>query len=139
MISNFLKKKFIILLVIFLWITPINSFAFNIGAGGMLPGLPFGGLVIATLPCTCSASLWILFAPLYLSPIPGSIAGPLIYQPGYTTLYGNFAIGVPTTWHLGSYIPIVGNGVCWSWIETAGVCVPLSNLGLMNKVGTGLP
>lgn len=131
-----LLKKIIILLVILFWIIPVNSFAFSLGAGGMVPGLPFGGLVSFTVPCICkNANLWIWFTPLAPAPLPP--AGALVYQPGYTTLYGNFAIGIPATWHLGSYTPIVGNGTCW--IETAVACVPLPNLGLMNKVGTGLP
>ena len=135
-VLNFLKKKIVLLLLaVFIWVIPVNSFAFTPGPGAFVPGLPFGGLVIFTLPCTCSANLWIWFAPL--APLPLPPTGPLIYQPGYTTLYGDFAIGIPTTWHLGSYTPIVGNGVCW--IETAVACVPLPNLGLMNKVGTGLP
>ncbi|MEK9182001.1 MAG: hypothetical protein AAB781_00220 [Patescibacteria group bacterium] len=133
MIFNFLKKKFAILLIISIWIMPANSFAFSLGAGGMVPGLPFGGLVIVTLPCTCSANLWIWFTPLYPLPLP--TAGPLVYQPGYTTLYGDFAIGVPATWHLGSYTP--GIQTCWQYVGIT--CAPMVNYGLMNKVGTGLP
>jgi len=131
MIYNFFTKKFLILSIILLWVIPVNLFA--IGAGTAVPGLPFGGFVIFTLPCTCSANLWIWFAPL--SPLPLPKTGPLVYQPGYTTLYGNFAIGVPATWHLGSYIP--GVQTCWVYVGKA--CVVLPNYGLMNKVGTGLP
>lgn len=136
MFSNLSKKKIAVLLLgVFIWIMPINLFAFSLGAGGMVPGLPFGGLVVITLPCTCSKSLWIFFAPLHIT--GKTIVGPLVYQPGYTTLYGNFAIGIPSTWHLGSYIPVVGNGVCWQYVGQA--CVVMKNLGLMNKVGTGSP
>ena len=135
--SNIFKKKIaVLLLAVFILTIPGDLFAFRIGAGGLVPGLPFGGPVVLILPCTCSASLWIWFAPLSPSP-PLPPTGPLIYQPGYTTLYGNFAIGLMATWHLGSYTPVVGNGVCWE--ETAIACVPIPNLGLMNKVGTGLP
>lgn len=135
MTFTFLNKKILILMIVILLMSPVGTFAFSLGAGGMVPGLPFGGFVIITIPCTCSANLWIYFTPLYPLPLPTT--GPLVYQPGYTTLYGNFAIGIPATWHLGSYTPIVGNGVCW--INTGPACVPLPNLGLMNKVGTGLP
>lgn len=135
MIFTFLNKKILILMIVILLMSPIGAFAFSLGAGGMVPGLPFGGLVIFTLPCSCSANLWVFFAPLHI--VGKTIAGPLIYQPGYTTLYGNFAIGVPSTWHLGSYTPLVGNGVCWQYVGTA--CVVMKNYGLMNKTGTSLP
>ena len=136
MILNISKKKIAVLLLgVFIWITPVNLFAFSLGAGGMIPGLPFGGIVSFTIPCTCSKNLWIWFTPLHIS--GKTIAGPLIYQPGYTTLYGDFAIGIPGTWHLGSYIPVVGNGVCWQYVGTA--CVVMPNYGLINKLGTGLP
>jgi len=134
-ISNIFKRKIVMLsLAVLIWIMPFNLFAFSIGAGGYVPGLPFGGFVIFTLPCTCSANLWIWFAPL--SPLPLPKTGALVYQPGYTTLYGNFAIGIPATWHLGSYVPAAPQ-VCWQYIGTA--CVLMPNYGLMNKVGTGLP
>lgn len=133
MTFKFLKKKFLILVIIVLMVVPVISFA--TGVGTFVPGLPFGGFVIFTLPCTCSKSLWIFFDPLHIT--GKTIVGPLIYQPGYTTLYGDFAIGVPSTWHLGSYKPIVGNGVCWMYVGKA--CVVMKNFGLMNKVGTGLP
>lgn len=135
MIFTFLNKKLLILMVAILLISPVGAFAFTPGPGAFVPGLPFGGLVIFSEPCTCSDNLWIWFTPLYPGPLPP--AGPLVYQPDFTTLYGNFAIGIPATWHLGSYTPIVGNGACW--IDIGGACVPRSNLGLMNKVGTSLP
>ena len=135
-ISNILKKKIaVLLLAVFIWTMPVDLFAFSIGAGAYVPGLPFGVLVSLTLPCTCSENLWIWFTPLHLP--PKTIAGPLVYQPGYTTLYANFSIGIPGTWHLGSYIPVVGNGVCWMYVGKA--CVVMKNYGLINKVGTGLP
>lgn len=135
MILDFFRKKILVLLIALLLILPIGVFAFTPGPGAFVPGLPFGGLVLFTLPCSCSANLWIWFAPLHLP--PKTIVGPLIYQPVYTGLYGDFAIGIPGTWHLGSYIPVVGNGVCWQYVGTA--CVVMPNLGLINKVGTGLP
>lgn len=134
MIFNFLKKKFIILLTISLWVIPINSFVFGFGAGDRVPGLPVGGLVSFTVPCTCSANLWIWFAPLYPSP-PLPPTGALVYQPGYTALYGNFAIGVPSTWHLGLYSG--GAQTCWKY--SGHSCVLLPSYGLINKVGTSLP
>lgn len=136
MAFNFFRKKFLILIIIALWLAPFESFAFSFGAGAFVPGLPFGGWVTLTLPCTCSANLWIWFSPLSPSP-PLPPTGPLVFQPGYTTLYGDYAIGIPATWETGSYVPIAGNGACW--IDIGPACVPVPNLGLMNKVGTGLP
>lgn len=132
MIFNINKKIAILLLAVLMWIAPVNAFAI---VGTMLPGFPFGGIVIVTLPCSCSVNLWIWFSPLYLSPKPGLFAGPLVYAPYETTLYGDFAIGVPSTWHLGSYLP--GVQACWQYVGEA--CVIMKNYGLMNKVGTSLP
>lgn len=138
---SFSNKKFLILMIVILLMSPVGVFAFTPGPGAFVPGLPFGGLVIFSVPCICSANLWIWFAPLYPLPLPP--VGPLVYQPGYTTLYGDFAIGITATWHLGSYLPIIGKnptklfGICW--IETKTACVPIESFGVMNKVGTGLP
>lgn len=134
MIFIFLNKKILILMIVILLMSPVGVFAFSLGAGGMVPGLPFGGLVSFTSYCTCSTNLWIWFTPLYPSP-PLPKTGALVYQPGYTTLYGNFAIGIPGTWHLGSYTP--GVQVCYYYVGKS--CVVMPSYGLMNKTGTGLP
>lgn len=134
--SNIFKKRISGLIVVIFLMLPVSSLAFTLGPGAFIPGLPVGGFILVTVPCTCSENLLIVFGPMHPSP-PLPKVGALVYQPGYTTLYGNFAIGVPTTWHLGSYIPIVGNGVCWQYVGTA--CTVMPNYGLINKVGTGLP
>ena len=95
-------------------------------------GLPFGGLASFPLPCTCSATLAIWFAPLYLGG-PIAITGPLVYSPYSTIPYAYYMIGVPGVWHLGSYLP--GVQACWMYAGVA--CVPFPTIGLMTKVGTG--
>ncbi len=119
-------KRFI--LVLFAVVTlgfPIATFA-------QVPGSPFGGFVNFSIPCTCSGTLWVYFTPLYLSNVP--ITGPLVYSPFSTILFAQYAIGVPSTWELGGYIP----GVQACWIVCGPACCPLPSLGLMTKVGTGL-
>ena len=96
-------------------------------------GLPFGGFVVLTLPCTCSANLWFYFTPLSPSP-PLPPTGALVYSPYYTRLYSYFAIGVPGSWELGDYVP--GVQTCWEYVGEA--CISIPSYGLMGKVGTGL-
>lgn len=94
-------------------------------------GLPFGGIVSSPITCTCSPVVWIWFTPLYLGG-PTVVSGPIVYSPFSTILYANFNIGVPSKYHLGSYIP--GAQACWMY-AVAG-CFPLPSLGIMTKVGT---
>lgn len=129
-----IKKTLIIfsllLVLIVSAISPARSHAQAIG-------LPFGGYVNYSLPCTCSGTLWVWFTPLYLGgPIIG--AGPLVYSPFSTLLFSNYLIGVPGTWHLGSYVP--GAQACWMIAPPPAVgCVPLPAAGVMTAVGTSLP
>lgn len=94
------------------------------------PELPFGGLVSLSTPCTCSGTLYVWFTPLYISGIP--ITGPLVYSPYSTILYAKFSIGVPSKWHIGTYLP--GVQACWQYAAVG--CVPIPSIGLMTKVGT---
>jgi hypothetical protein len=99
------------------------------------PLLPFGGWPIYTpIPCTCSATLWSWFAPLYIT---GSVplTGPLVYVPYATIPFANFLITVPATPHKGAYIP----GVQACWMYAGFFCFPLPSIGVMGFVGTGLP
>ncbi|KND48548.1 MAG: hypothetical protein AB200_02360 [Parcubacteria bacterium C7867-005] len=117
-------KFFSFILITSLFFIPSISFAL---------GLPFGGRVAVTVPCTCSlpGTLHISFAPLYLSAVP--IVGSVVYSPT-TILYQYFAIGVPTTWELGEYLP--GVQECFIYVGVA--CVPLPSVGVMTRVGTSL-
>jgi len=106
-------------------------FAFSLPSRASAQGLPFGGLVTAFFPCTCSFTLAVWFTPLYLGG-PIVVTGPLVYSPYSTIPYGNFLVGVPGTWEIGSYLP--GAQACWMY---AGLtCFPFPVVGLMTKVGT---
>lgn len=102
--------------------------------------LSFGGLVSYTIPCTCPGSignLWIYFTPLFLgSEIP--LTGPLVYIPYSSKLYAWYSIGVPTSWHLGSYTP--GVQACFMLLPPPATgCFPLISAGVINYVGTSKP
>jgi len=107
-------------------------------SAGSLPGtLPFGGQVSYSVPCTCPGSigsLWIAFNILYLgSDTP--VTGSLVYVPYISQLFAWFSIGVPTAWHLGTYLP--GVQMCWMLIPPPGTgCVPLPSAGVITQVGT---
>jgi len=92
--------------------------------------LPFGGMVVYSVVCTCSANYWIFFAPLWLGNVP--TVGPLVYTPGLTILYQNFKIGVPGAWHLGGYLPIPS--ACRFYVLYT--CIPFPAYGLINYTGT---
>lgn len=84
---------------------------------------PFGGRVIAILPCTCTGG----FAILLGFPRPGFY----LFQSGISRLYKNFII-LPGSQVLGN---AVVTGVCL----TALACVPIPTIGTILKVGTSLP
>lgn len=136
-IYKFFIKKFLIVLIIVLGMIPVKSF--GLGVGVFAPGLPFGGFVDLSAPCSCSANLFILFTPFY-SPIPKINTGALLYQPGFTAVYGYFFLGIPKTWHSGLYTPYVpppAPPLCWHYVGVA--CVPTPYEGVINKVGTSMP
>ncbi|MBU6431009.1 MAG: hypothetical protein KGJ58_00955 [Patescibacteria group bacterium] len=95
-------------------------------------GPPYGGRAIFTIPCVCSARLWIYFDPLYLSSsFPTS--GALEYSFA-TRLYEHYNIGAPGAWHLGDYTK---SSRCY--IYTGKSCSRLPSSGLMTKAGIGFP
>ena len=127
-----MKKQFVTLTIFFsfagsfLLVLPMRAYA-----AASIQLLPFAGIVSYTTECTCSGTLWIWFAPLYLGG-PVVITGPVVYSPYKTILYGYYNIGVSGLWHLGDYTP--GEQACSTYIGTG--CVTLPAIGLMSKVGT---
>lgn len=95
---------------------------------------PFGGLSTFSVPCTCSGNIAVWFTPLFLGG-PAVVTGFITYSPYATFQYSNYMAGVPSVWHLGSYLP--GVQACYVYVGVA--CVPFPTLGLMSQVGTGLP
>lgn len=125
--------KYRILILILLISLPI--FAFGQVGSNIATGIPFGGFVQFFIPCTCPPpGLWIFMAPLYPNP-PFPLAGALTFNVGISTLFPNFLIGVPTTAHLGDYVP----GVQSCFIGFPPACVPLPSFGQIARVGTSGP
>lgn len=119
---------------IFLCVTIFLSFSLQQTRANALIERQFGGKAIMTIPCTCSLpnfAIW--FTPLYLGG-PVVSAGPLVYSPS-TITHEIYAPGTPMAWHLGKYLP--GVQACFIYVGVA--CVPLPTLGLITRVGMGLP
>jgi len=118
----------VLMLAVFFLFTPRTSEAIT-------TGLPFGGLVNISIPCTCSAGTWIYYTPLYLGkPVPTT--GALWFPPG-ARLYAWFELGVPATWDLGSYVPGTAAEACWITApDPADPCIVLPAEGTIEFMGT---
>lgn len=106
----------------------IPSFVFAV----VPPLRDFGGRAIYTIPCTCSASTWAWFAPLFLTAVP--VTGPVVYVPYATVPFANYTPSVPSIEHVGGYMP----GVQACWIYAGYTCITVPSVGVMTFVGTGL-
>ena len=93
-------------------------------------GLPFGGFVASSIPCTCSAGFL-----LTVVPFPPPIGGQFVYQIG-TPQLAWFMLPSPGVWTLGEYSP---GGICLIFIGKgcAPIGVPIGTI--LPIVGTGLP
>lgn len=90
-------------------------------------GVPFGGRVLAAIPCTCSGNLLMTVSP--------PMGGQFVYFPG-TQAYMNYNLGLSTgMWALGLYTP---GGVCLQFVGKG--CVPFgAPIGTISPtVGTSL-
>jgi hypothetical protein len=127
-----MKKK--ILTVCLITVLLAVSFAAGFSAvKSQAVGLGFSGHLLAWLPCTCSASLWLFYAPTIEQIFPG---GPLNYAPYSAITYSFYNMVTPGVWHLGKYLP----GVQGCWIIIPFACIPLPVLGNETMVGTsGVP
>lgn len=127
---SLMKVKFLLLCSL------VSLFYFIDARPASAQGLPFGGLVSYTVPCTCPSSignLWIWFTPMWFGKVPAT--GSLVYVPYSSRLYAWYQIGVPGTYHLGSYVP--GVQACWMLVPPPGTgCVPLASSGVITQVGT---
>lgn len=114
----------------------VFSFAFMpLKANALIPPLlGFSGYSVFTLPCTCSVSLWGIFAPLWLTSVTPIVA-PMVYAPWATFPFPYFLFTVPLTPHIGAFIPAVQ--ACWEY--AVFFCFPLPSIGLMAFAGTGVP
>lgn len=95
-------------------------------------GLPYGGLRLFTLTCTCSANLLEYILDFTdVPPKPPTVIF-LVYQPGVSVLHREFnPYGL---YLLGDYLP--GAGACLIYVGTA--CSQVPSIGMMGTVpGSG--
>lgn len=91
-------------------------------------GIPYGGVVTASFPCTCSANWYILVAD------PRGVAHPVVVQPGYSRVLAYFNVYSPGTRLVGSYTPTTGT--CWMYVGFG--CSPVPTVGVLSLFpGTG--
>ena len=97
-------------------------------AGGISISQPYGGIVLAAIPCTCSAGDFMIT----LGP---PSAGTYLFSPtSIPTIYPYGLIIVPGVHHLGFYRPF---GFC-KMIATPCTVIPMTR-GTITSVGTSLP
>lgn len=98
-------------------------------------GLPFGGYVTVTIPCSCSVGSWVYYTPFWAgSDVP--TAGALYLPPG-APIFQFFVPGLPTSYDLGSYAP--GVSACLILApDPADPCLPLPALGTIEYMGTSI-
>lgn len=92
--------------------------------------LPYGGLHIFEVICTCSEPNVLVYEQDYLA----NVVYPLVYIPGVSVLYQYFDV-LGALYYLGSYRP--GAGVCMITV-TGEDCENIPAVGLMGFLpGTG--
>ena len=97
-------------------------------AGGISISQPYGGIVLAAIPCTCSAGDFLIT----LGP---PSAGTYLFSPtSVPTIYPYGLVIVPGVHHLGFYRPF---GLCWM-IAYPCTSIPATK-GTITSVGTSLP
>jgi hypothetical protein len=98
-----------------------------------LGALTFGGRVLTSVPCTCSANTAILYVPT----IPTTLIVPVLtYNPYSTVPFSFYNFFTPGVKHVGNYLP----GVQACWISVVIGCVPIPTQGLITQMGsTAIP
>ncbi len=135
-------KRFLFFLVLVVFIAPTVTFALSVlpAPFNKMSSIPFGGLSVVVIPCTCSSGIWVQFTPFFLGGMSLPV-GALTYRPpptGKSTPYAYYTAGLPKTWHLGEFKPNLP-GALTCWIAIGVTCIPLPDLGVINKVGSGIP
>ncbi len=124
-----MKKKLLIFCLIVTLLAVSFLAGFSISKSQAVVYLAFSGHLVWWQPCTCSAGLWLWYAPNIDQPFPG---GPLIYLPYATLTYSFYNMTTPGVWHLGLWVP----GVQSCWIYVGHGCSILPALGQEVMVGT---
>ncbi len=91
--------------------------------GAEAVGIPFGGRIVAIVPCVCSANLLVVVAD------PRGVLLPLTIQPGVTLLYAYFK-PLPPANTVGKFIP---GGLC---LIPATPCAPIPSAGTILMIGS---
>ncbi len=105
-----------------------------------LAGLPFGGYVVLSVPCTCMlpGTVRVQYMPIILHPVqyPFVFHALLLTPVTIRYAYQQFLIlPPPTAWNLGKFIP--GPVPCMVGVPPA--CVPLFTDGVIFDVGSSFP
>lgn len=91
-------------------------------------GIPFGGQILAVIPCVCSFNFLIIQRP-----IGATSPFVLIFQPFVSILYPFFNVWVPGTYLLGTYGP---PDVCVIFDGGDDPCTPIMVAPLIIMTGT---
>jgi hypothetical protein len=118
-------KKFALFLAV-LVVVAVGAYSVIRFTGGQA-GVPFGGRVLNSIPCTCSGNFLLTVSP--------PVGGQFVYFPG-TQAFANFNLGPASgMWALGMYTP---GGVCLQFVGKG--CVPFgAPIGTISPmVGTSI-
>jgi predicted signal transduction protein with EAL and GGDEF domain len=122
--KNFVRKKMATMLIMCLF-TQVALFTHNRTA--QAAWLPYGGMVVSTVVCTCTPSVWWIFVA---GPLP-SVSGAFAYVSG-SQRYRNFNMPF-SRYVLGLYIPGVPS--CWFWVPAVPpFCVPIYQQGTITPI-----
>ena len=86
-------------------------------------GIPFGGRIVYTFPCLCSANFLLFIRD------PRGFVLPLTYQPGVSLLYANYRVYPPVNTK-GTYSP---PGVC---LVPGSPCYAIPSYGTIIMMGS---
>lgn len=108
------------------WLVLIVAVPFPAIAG---PGLPFGGQIIATIPCVCSLNLLIINRPI------GNTSYPFLIFGIGSILYPFFDLWKPGTFIMGNYGLV---DACVIFVGGDHPCKPIMIAPRIFMVGTSL-
>lgn len=98
--------------------------AFSLPSPAQAVGVPFGGIISVSMPCSCSGN-WLVIVAGFPS---GYV--PLVVQPGVTIPFPFYSLYKPGAFTKGDYVP---GGVC---LMPGTPCWTFPVLGTINLVGT---
>jgi len=100
-------------------------------------GLPFGGYVLFSIPCTCSPSFLVFLSPAFINSNVPSF-GILTWTPGISIPYKyHISPPAPTSWVLGDYAP--GPTACMWVYGPSCAPPPVPTMGTISTYGISMP